>query len=134
MRAIGFQRAKSELSLLISLLLASTVRSVALVEFRRSTGGANPHTRDLTMGVFLFCGSDSVSCHLLVSYQVKRLLDLDFIPLTQSRSDHKTRKELPRKSSMASDPLPQLLFLEWIGSEGTNPLEVNRRTPTSNLE
>ena len=30
-----------------------------------------------------FSGQHSVSGHLLVSYQVKRLLDLDFIPLMQ---------------------------------------------------
>ena len=42
----------------------------------------------------------SASGHLLNIYQVKRLLDLDFIPQTQSRSDHKTSKELPGKSSV----------------------------------
>ena len=40
-----------------------------------------------------FVGQDSVSGHLLVIYQVKHLLDLDFIRRTLTGSDHKTRKQ-----------------------------------------
>ena len=39
-------------------------------------------------------------------YQVKHLFDLDFTDQTHTRSDHKTRKELTRKSSVGLRPPP----------------------------
>jgi hypothetical protein len=63
-----------------------------------------------------FSGQDCVSGHLLVIYQVKRLLDLDFIHQTRVSRTTKTRKELPGKSSVALRPPPPGFILGMLRS------------------
>ena len=53
-----------------------------------------------------FLWSRQCFCSLTGLYQVKHLLDLDFIHQTRIRFDHKTRKELPGKSFVGLRPAP----------------------------
>ena len=74
-----------------------------------SVGSRNCRCFDLTSNHdhgSQFSGQDRVSGHTLVIYQVKHLFDLDFTDQTHTRSDHRTRKELTRKSFVGLRPSP----------------------------
>ena len=80
-----------------------------------------------------FSGQDCVSGHLLVIYQVKRLLDLDFIHQTRVRRTTKTRKELPGKSSVGLRPPPPGLYfgnVEVKDLNGRTLLKKEKETRT----
>ena len=85
-----------------------------------SPGPQVRHTLGATLSSMIPEPHPSVIPHTVI-YQVKRLLDLDFIPQTQSRSDHKTRKELPG-SFVASDPHPVLFGNGLIQDRSTRQI------------